>query len=52
MDTYEGVVRDQLHGPAGLPPGTHFIGDWVDPRVGHEKKKIPAPRIETRASSP
>jgi hypothetical protein len=31
-------VSGQLHVPAALPPGkspgTHFIGGWVDPRVG------------------
>jgi hypothetical protein len=31
-------VDDQLHAPAALPtgkrPGTHFIGDRMDPRAG------------------
>jgi len=31
-------VGVQRHVPAALPPGkrpgTHFIGDWVDPRAG------------------
>jgi hypothetical protein len=32
----------------GKLPGTHWIGDWVDPRAGldavvKEKKKFPAP---------
>jgi hypothetical protein len=36
-------VRGQLHVPAALPPGTHWIGGWVGPRVGLgavEKNKI------------
>jgi hypothetical protein len=27
------VVSGQLHAPAALPPGTHWIG-WVDPTAG------------------
>jgi hypothetical protein len=27
-------MSGQLHAPAALPPGTHFIGGWVDPRDG------------------
>jgi hypothetical protein len=27
-------MSGQLHSPAALPPGTHGIGCWVDPRGG------------------
>jgi hypothetical protein len=41
-------VSSQLHAPAALlpgkkPPGTHWIGGWVDPRAGMddvEKRKF------------
>jgi hypothetical protein len=32
-------VSSQLHAPAGLPPGAHWIGDWVDPIAGMEDVK-------------
>jgi hypothetical protein len=27
-------VSGQLHAAAALPPGIHWIGGWVGPRVG------------------
>jgi hypothetical protein len=36
-------VSGQFHTPAALPPGTHLIGGWVDPRAGMkdlEKEKF------------
>jgi hypothetical protein len=33
-------MSGQFHAPATLPPGTHWIGGWVDPRAGlHGVKK-------------
>jgi hypothetical protein len=41
---HEGVwARGQLHALAALPPGTHWLGGWVDPRAGPddvEKRKF------------
>jgi len=36
-------VSDQIHAPAVLPAGTHYIGGWVGPqsrsgRCGEDKK--------------
>jgi len=39
-------VRNHLHTPATLPPGTHWIGGWVGSRAGLDvvvKRKIPSP---------
>jgi hypothetical protein len=38
-------VSGRLHAPAALTPeekvvGTHWIGGWVDPRAGMEKRKF------------
>jgi hypothetical protein len=47
----------QLHAPAALPPGeravgTHWIGGWVDPRVGlgdvEKRKFLTLPALELR----
>jgi hypothetical protein len=40
--------------PEEEAPGTHWVGGWVDPRVGLdsiEKRKIYLPGIEPRQSS-
>jgi hypothetical protein len=51
----------QLHDQAPLPqgkspPGTHWIGDWVDTRAGlaavEKRKNLAMPGIESRPSSP
>jgi hypothetical protein len=45
----------QLHAPVALPPGTHWIGDWVDPRAVLDavvKRKIPRPRRELNPRTP
>jgi len=45
-------VGGQLHAPDALPPGTHWIGDSVGPRLGLNtvtKRKIPN---SCRESSP
>jgi len=37
-------VNDQLHAPAALPPGKHWIGGSVCPRAGLDavaKREIP-----------
>jgi hypothetical protein len=50
-------VSVQLHAPTALPPGreppgTHWIGRWVDPRAGldnvEKKKFLPLPGLELR----
>jgi hypothetical protein len=49
------VVSGQLHDPAALPPGTHWIGGWVGPRAVLDavvKRKIPSPRRESNPRSP
>jgi hypothetical protein len=36
-------VTGQLHTTTALPPGIHWIGDWVGPRAGMdamEKRKL------------
>jgi hypothetical protein len=36
-------VSDQIHALDALPPGTHWIGGWVGPRMGVddvERRKI------------
>jgi hypothetical protein len=55
-------VGGQLHAPAALPPGkrpgTHCIGDWVDPRAGLDgcekclphRESIPGPSVQPVAS--
>jgi hypothetical protein len=45
-------VSGQLHAPAALPPGTHWIGGWVGHRAVLEtvvKRKFPSNR---RGSNP
>jgi hypothetical protein len=32
-------VSGELHAPTALPPGTHSIGGWVDPRAGLDDEK-------------
>jgi hypothetical protein len=34
---------DQLHAPAALPQGTHWIEDWVDPRASMDVSKVAIP---------
>jgi hypothetical protein len=44
-------VSGQIQAPTALPPGTHWIGGWVGPRVGLdavEKRKI----LRCRESNP
>jgi hypothetical protein len=50
-------MSDQLHAPAAFPrgekaPGTHWIGDWVDPTAGlddvEKRKLLTLPRLELR----
>jgi hypothetical protein len=50
-------MSGQLHAPAALPPGerapgTHWIGCWVDPRVGlddvKKRKFLTLPGLELR----
>jgi hypothetical protein len=42
-----GVVG-QHHAPAALPPGkrhgTHFVGEWVGPRAGQDRRGKSRPR--------
>jgi hypothetical protein len=48
-------VSDQLHAPAALPPGTHWIGAWVGPRAVQDavvERKIPSPRREWNPKTP
>jgi hypothetical protein len=53
-------VSGQLHAPATLPfrerpPGTHWIGGWVGPRVvlnAAMKTEIPSPRRESNIRTP
>jgi hypothetical protein len=43
-------VNGQLHAPAILPLGTHWIREWVDSRAGPgavEKRKISCPYQES-----
>jgi hypothetical protein len=49
------VVGGQLHGPAALPPSTHWIGGWVGPKAVLEavvKRKIPNPRRKLKPRTP
>jgi hypothetical protein len=32
-------MSGQFHATAALPPGTHWIGGWVDPRAGLDEVK-------------
>jgi hypothetical protein len=53
-------VSGQLHAPAFLPPGkephgTHWIGNWVNPRAVLDavvKRKIPSPLQESNLRTP
>jgi hypothetical protein len=53
-------VSGQLHAPAALPPGkeppgSHWIGGWVDPRAVLDavvKRKIPSPGRESNPRTP
>jgi len=47
-------VSGQLHAPAALLPGTHWIGCWVGPRaiLGAVKRKIPSPHQESNPRTP
>jgi hypothetical protein len=55
-------VSSQLHAPVALPPrkvppppGTHWIGGWVDPRASlddvQKRKFLTLPRLELRPLS-
>jgi hypothetical protein len=41
-------MSGQLHGQAVLPPGIHWIGGWVDSRIGPDdvEKLLPLPGLE------
>jgi hypothetical protein len=48
-------MSGQLQAPAALPPGTHWIGDWVGPRAVLDavvKRKISSPRRESNPRTP
>jgi hypothetical protein len=52
LPLHQPEVSGQLHAPSALPPGTHWIGDWVDPRAGlDDVEKILDP-TGTRSSTP
>jgi hypothetical protein len=42
--------------PGEIAPGTHYIGDWVDPRArldpAEKRKSLPLPIIEPRLLNP
>jgi hypothetical protein len=40
-------MSSQLHSPAALPPGTHWIGGWVGPRAC-QRKFFTLPGLELR----
>jgi hypothetical protein len=46
-------MSGQLHAPAALPPGTHWIGGWVDPRAGlddvEKRNHLTLPGLELRS---